>query len=97
MKYRPKFKKPESREEVLICALVKRLHDTVEEYIKDKRGHCSDSEIFITIRDGVLAFAGQQIEALTNVMADNLQKPVFLKECQTIIGQYLQQTFETMK
>lgn len=94
MKYRPKFKEPKNKEEKLICELVKMLHETVFAYINLNKANCKDNEIFITIRDAAMGFAGQTIDALVNIMVDDSQKMAFLKECQDILSNYIQQTSE---
>jgi len=99
MKYQPKFKakEPTNKEEKLICELSKDLHDCSFAYIKLNAPSCKDHEVFITLRDGALAFAGQTIHALLAVMADNTEKFGFLKECQDIFNSYIQQASEDIK
>ena len=91
MKYQPKFKEPKNKEEKLICELSKNLHETAHVFINLNKYTCGDNEIFIVLRDGSLAFAGQTIDALVRVMADESQKLLFLKECQDIFNCYIEQ------
>lgn len=99
MKYKPKFKRdnPETKEEKLICELQKYLHDSTVAFININRATCTDNEIFITIRDGALAYVGQTIEALLSLMACKNEKPLFLKECQDIFNRYIEQAFNSIE
>ncbi|HMG15029.1 MAG TPA: hypothetical protein VK590_06265, partial [Saprospiraceae bacterium] len=75
----------------------KNLHDTAHAHIKLNLSSCNDFEIFITLRDGALAFAGQTIGALMMVIAKQEQKLTFIKECQDIFNCYIQQSLEKIK
>jgi hypothetical protein len=98
MKYQPKFKitDPKTKEEKLICELAKDLHD-VQKVFVNLNQNCTDHEIFITLRDGSLAFAGETISGLLELMIDNSQKIFFIKECQDIFNAYMQQASSRIK
>lgn len=91
MKFKVKFKQPRNKEEKLIRELCDSLNEAMVSYIKLNKSNCSTEEIFITLRDGVLAFSGLTIDALKNIMDDKSQIPIFLKECQYIFNCYIEQ------
>lgn len=99
MQYQPKFRRnqPKTKEENLIIEISNNLHDIAVCFIRANLPNCTDNEIFITLRDGVMAFAGETCEALTKVMVDPTQKMIFLKECQDIFNCYIQQAAEAIK
>ncbi len=98
MKYQPRFKitDPKTKEEKLICELAKHLHDVQKVFVKLNQ-NCTDQEMFLIIRDASIAFTGQTITGLLELMADKSQKPIFLKECQDIFNSYIQQASENIK
>lgn len=98
MKYQPRFKRsnPENREEKLIVELCKVLQETTMAHIRLNQSF-TDQEIFITLRDGAIGYAGQTVEALTRLMADTSQIPIFLKECQDIFNSYINEALENFK
>jgi hypothetical protein len=98
MKYQPKFKitDPKTKEEKLICELTKDLHEVQKAFVRLNQS-CTNNEIFITLRDASLGFAGQTITGLLELMLDNSEKFFFLKECQDIFNCYIQQASENIK
>lgn len=91
MKFNPKFKigDIQNKEEKLISEYIRNLHEVSKAHINLNKASFNDNEIFNTLIDGAIGFAGTQIQALVKVMADKSQIPFFIEEAERLFKCYL--------
>lgn len=89
--YLPKFKRgdPQDEHERLICEFID-VHTAIfKVFVNNKAEEMDDHDLFLVLRDGVIGFAGRQIEYLTTLLASKGQLKHFLDEAHEIFGHYL--------
>lgn len=96
MKYQPYFVEAKTKEEKLIVELSKNLQDTMFAHIQLNMSYCTEHEIFLTLRGGSINFVVQTICALLHCLSDNLQKPIFLRECQSMFNSCIEEKLKEL-
>lgn len=88
----PKFKNPSNREEHLISELIKELNHTYYNFLRKTYGKSkiNNMECFLVTRDAVINFSGGIISSVIQLLIPE-QKNLFIKECQEIFIQSINQ------
>lgn len=96
MEFNPKFKlsDPTNKEEKLIAEYIDNLNQVSIAHIQLNIASFKDHEIFITLRDGAIGFAGTQLQALVRMMSDKSQIPFFIEEAERIFKCYLREALK---
>jgi len=89
----PKFDKrnPETQDQKLILELVKDLMDVTKAFVELNKANLLDHDLFLILRDGSVAFAGQSLGFLAEMLGQKDQVPLFTDEAKKMFNCYMQQ------